>query len=124
MVDRGAAVVPASIGVGAGFQKDLGALQVPVHHGHVQGRLSLHVHQVHLSPLPDQEVHAVPVACSGRDAQWCAGQPAAAPHRLLVDAAEREHREPGWEGRWETGRPLQLLSGGTLRQGAGGQPSL
>lgn len=97
MVDRRAAVVPASVGVGAGLQEDLGALQVPVHHSHVQGRLSLHVHQVHLGPLADQEVHAVPVARGGGDAQGRAGEPAAAPHGLLVDAAEREHREPGWE---------------------------
>ena len=35
----------------------------------------------------------------GGDAQGCAGEPAAAPHGLLVDAAEREHRELGWEAR-------------------------
>uniref|UniRef100_A0A480HZC3 Ankyrin repeat and SOCS box protein 1 isoform X1 n=1 Tax=Sus scrofa TaxID=9823 RepID=A0A480HZC3_PIG len=87
VVDRGAAVVPAPVGVGAGFQQDLGALQVPVHHGHVQGGLALHVHQVHLGPLPDEEVHAVAVARGGGDAQRRAGQPAAAPDRLLIDAA-------------------------------------
>ena len=92
-------MVPASIGVGTGLQEDLGTLQVPVHHSHVQGRLSLHVHQVHLGPLADKEVHTVPVARGGSDAQGRAGEPAAAPHGLLVDAAEKEHREPGWEVR-------------------------
>lgn len=92
MVDWGAAVVPASVGVGAGFQEDLGALQVPVHHSHVQGGLSLYIHEVHLGPFPDKEVHTVAMAGSGRDPQRCAGQPAAAPDRLLVDAAKKEHR--------------------------------
>lgn len=92
-------MVPASVGVSAGLQEDLGTLQVSVDHGHVQGRLSLHVHQVHLGALPDEEVHAVAVAGSGRDAQGRAGQPAAAPHRLLVDAATTEHRTAGAGGR-------------------------
>lgn len=91
VVDGGAAVVPAPVGVGAGLEEDLGALQVPVHHSHVQGSLSLYIHEVHLGPFPDKEVHAVAVACGGRDPQRSAREPATAPHGLLVDAAVEEH---------------------------------
>lgn len=87
VVDRRTAMVPASVGVSTGFKEDLGALQVPVHHSHIQGSLALYIHQIHLGPLLDKEVHTVPMASSGRDSQWCAGQPATAPDRLLVDAA-------------------------------------
>lgn len=93
MVDRGAAVVPASVGVGTSFEKDLGTLQVPIHDSHIQCGLPLYVHQVHLGPLSDKEVHTVPVTCSGSDSQWRAGEPATAPDRLLVDAATGEHKE-------------------------------
>lgn len=87
MVDRGAAVVSAAIGVSPSFQEDLGTLEVSVDHSHVEGGLPLHIHQVDLSPFAKEEVNAGPVAGSGSDAQGCAGQPAAAPHRLLVDPA-------------------------------------
>lgn len=107
MVDGGAAVVPASVGVGASFQEDLGALQVSIHHSHVQGSLSFYVHEIHLGPFPDKEVHTVPVARGGRDSQRCAGEPATAPDRLLVDTAKREHREPGCEG--QLGNPQAAL---------------
>lgn len=85
-------MVPAAVGVSASFQEDLSTLQVSVHHSHVQGSLSFHVHEIHLGPFPDQEVHTVAVACGGCDSQWRAGEPATAPDRLLVDAAEKEHR--------------------------------
>lgn len=87
MVHRSAAVVPAAIGVSTSFQKDLRALQVPVHHSHIQGSLSLDIHQVYLRSFADEEVHTVPMACGGCNSQWCAGEPAAAPDRLLIDAA-------------------------------------
>lgn len=87
MVHRGAAVVPAAVGVSAGFQEDLGTLEVPVDHSYVEGGLSFHVHQVDLSPFAEEEVDAGPVAGGGRNAQRRAGQPATAPHRLLVDPA-------------------------------------
>lgn len=87
MVHRSASVVPAAIGVSTSFQQDLSALQVTVHHSHIQGRLSLDIHQVHLRPFAYEEVHTVPMACGGCDSQWCAGEPATAPDRLLIDAA-------------------------------------
>lgn len=90
MVDRGAAVVPAAVGVSPSFQEDLGTLEVPVDHSYVEGCLPLHVHQVDLSPFAEEEVHAGPMAGSGSDAQRRAGQPATAPHRLLVDPAALE----------------------------------
>lgn len=85
--------MPAAIGVSTSFQQDLSALQVTVHHSHIQGRLSLDIHQVHLRPFAYEEVHTVPMACGGCDSQWCAGEPATAPDRLLIDAATWEHRE-------------------------------
>lgn len=87
MVNRSASVVPAAIGVSTSFQQDLSALQVTVHHSHIQGRLPLDIHQVHLRPFAYEEVHTVPMACGGCDSQWCAGEPATAPDRLLIDAA-------------------------------------
>lgn len=87
MVHRSAAVVPAAVGVSTSFQKDLSALQVPVHYRHIQGSLPLDIHQVHLCPFAYEEVHTVPMACGGCDPQWCAGEPATAPDRLLIDAA-------------------------------------
>lgn len=73
MVDRGAAVVSAAIGVSPSFQEDLSTLEVPVDHSHVEGGLPLHIHQVNLSPFAKEEVNAGPVAGSGSDAQGCAG---------------------------------------------------
>lgn len=93
MVHWSAAVVPAAVGVSASFQEDLGALQVPVHYSHIQGSLPLDVHQVHLGPFAYEEVHTVAMACSGCNPQWGAGEPAAAPDRLLIDAAIWEDRE-------------------------------
>lgn len=87
MVHWSAAVVPAAVWVSASFQEDLGALQVPVHYSHIQGSLPLDVHQVHLGPFAYEEVHTVAMACSGCNPQWGAGEPAAAPDRLLIDAA-------------------------------------
>lgn len=87
MVDRGAAVVPAAVGVSPSFQEDLGTLEVPVDHGHIEGGLPLHIHQVDLSPFAEEEVDAGAMAGGGSDAQRRAGQPAAAPHGLLVDPA-------------------------------------
>lgn len=86
-------MVPAAVGISTSFQKDLSALQVPVHYSHIQGSLPLDIHQVHLGPFAYEEVHTVPMACSGCDPQWCAGKPAAAPDRLLIDAAAWEHGE-------------------------------
>jgi len=87
MVDRGAAVVPAAVGVSPGFQEDLGTLEVSIDHGYVEGGLPLHVHQVDLGSFLEEKVHAGAVAGGGGDAQRRAGQPATAPHRLLVDPA-------------------------------------
>lgn len=87
VVHRGAAMVMAPVGVCASFQQDLGALQVPVHHSHVEGCLPLHIHQINLRPFLEEEIHAVAMASGGSDAQRGAGQPATAPHRLLVDSA-------------------------------------
>lgn len=80
MVDRGAAVVPAAVGVSSSFQEDSGTLEVPIDHSYVEGGLPLHIHQVDLGPFAEEEVDAGAVASSGGDAQRCAGQPAAAPH--------------------------------------------
>lgn len=79
--------MPAAIGVSPGFQEDLGTLEVPVDHGHVEGGLPLDIHQVDLGPFAQEEVDAGAMAGGGGDAQRGAGQPAAAPHRLLVDPA-------------------------------------
>lgn len=80
MVHRGAAVVPAPVGISASLQQDLGTLQVPIDHSHVEGCLPLDVHQVDLGTFAQQEVNAGAMAGSGRDAQRGAGQPPAAPH--------------------------------------------
>lgn len=92
MVDGSAAVVPAAVGVSTSFQKDLSALQVPIHYSHIQSSLPLDIHQVHLGPFAYEEVHTVPMACSGCNSQWCTGEPTTAPDRLLIDAARWEHR--------------------------------
>lgn len=86
VVERGAAMVAAAVGVRAGLQENAHAVQVSVDHRHIQRRLSLHIHQVHFGPLTDEEVHTVAVAGGGSDAEGRAGQPATAPHRLLIDS--------------------------------------
>lgn len=89
--------MPAAIGVSPSFQEDLGTLKVPVDHGHVEGGLPLDVHQVDLGPFAQEEVNAGAMAGGGGDAQRGAGQPAAAPHRLLVDPADVGGRSRGSE---------------------------
>lgn len=87
VVDGSAAMVPAAIGVSSSFQQDLGTLEVPVDHSHVEGGLPLHIHQVDLSPFLEEEVDTGAMASGGGNAQRSAGQPAAAPHRLFIDPA-------------------------------------
>lgn len=93
VVQRGAAVVPASVGVGSGFEEDANAVQVTIDHSYIEGCLPFDIHQVHLSSLGDQIGHTGGVARCGRDAQGSAGQAAAAPHRLLIDTPGREYME-------------------------------
>lgn len=84
-------MVPAAIGVSSSFQQDLGTLEVPVDHSHVEGGLPLHIHQVDLSPFLEEEVDTGAMASGGGNAQRSAGQPAAAPHRLFIDPAGEKH---------------------------------
>lgn len=90
MVHRSAAVVPAPVGVCTSLQQDFYTFQMPIHNGHIQGGLPLHVHQVDLSPFLDEEVHAIAMASSGSNSQGGARQPTTAPHRLLIDSTEQK----------------------------------
>lgn len=73
-------MVSAAVGVSPSFQENLSTLKVPVDHGHIEGSLPLHIHEVDLSPFAQEEVDARAMAGGGGDAQRRAGQPAAAPH--------------------------------------------
>lgn len=86
VVQRGAAVVSASIGVCSGLKEYPDTVQVTVNHSYVEGRLAFDINQVHLSSLGDQIRHAGGVSGCGCDAQRSAGQTPATPHRLLIDA--------------------------------------
>lgn len=85
MVERGATVVAAAVGVRASLQENMHAVQMPVDHCHIQRCLALHIYQVHFSSLTDEEVHTVAVACGGSDAERRARQPATTPHRLFIN---------------------------------------
>ena len=95
VVQGGAAVVPAPVGIRSGLEEDPDALQVPVDHAHVERRLAFDVHQVHLGSLGDQVGHAGGVSSCGCDPQRSAGQAATAPHGLLIDAPGGDRRGGG-----------------------------
>lgn len=44
VVQRGAAVVATSVGIGSGFEEDPDAVQVTVDHSYVEGCLTFHIH--------------------------------------------------------------------------------
>lgn len=90
VVQRGAAVMTTSVGIGPSFKEDAHAVKVAVDDGDIERRLAFNVHQVHLCTLGDQVGHAGSVSCCGCDPQRGAGQTPTAPHRLLINTPGRE----------------------------------
>lgn len=93
MVQRGAAVVTTSVGIGSSFEEDPDTVQVTVNNSYVESRLTFYIDEVHLGSLGDQVGHAGGVSCCGSDPQRGAGQTAATPHRLLIDTSGNQRRE-------------------------------
>ena len=93
VVQRGAAVVTTSVGIGSSFEEDPDTVQVTVNNSYVESRLTFYIDEVHLGSLGDQVGHAGGVSCCGSDPQRGAGQTAATPHRLLIDTSGNQRRE-------------------------------
>lgn len=84
--------MPAPVGIGSSFQEDPDAVQVTINNRHIESRLTFDVNQVHVGSLGDQVGHARSVSGRRCDPQGGAGQAAAAPHRLLIDASGNSSR--------------------------------